>query len=83
MADKFLTQLATGENLSKTNPVLYIRKVLQENKIQNKAKLPMGEKIAYIIKGWNILRSGKTANSVTSIKWKSAGTNPEPFPVIK
>ena len=83
LADKFLTQLTTGENLSKTNPVLHIRKVLQEDKIQNKAKLPMGEKIAYVIKGWNILRNGKTANSVTSIKWKSAGTNPEPFPVIK
>lgn len=82
MADKFFDQLSTGENISKTNPVLYIRKVLQEDKIQNKAKLPIGEKMAYIIKGWNVLRNGKVASSVSSIKWKSTGSHPEPFPKV-
>lgn len=82
MAGKFFDQLATGENISKTNPVLYIRKVLLEDKIQNKAKLPVGEKMAYIIKGWNVLRNGKVASSVSSIKWKSTGNHPEPFPKV-
>ncbi len=81
-ANEFFDQLATGENLSKTNPVLYIRKVLLEDKIQNKAKLPIGEKMAYVIKGWNVLRNGKIANSVNSIKWKSTGSHPEPFPKV-
>ncbi|RLC36943.1 hypothetical protein DRH27_04435 [Candidatus Falkowbacteria bacterium] len=83
LADKFFVQLATGENLSKTNPVLYIRKALLEDKIHNKAKLPMGEKIAYVIKGWNLLRHKKIANSVKSISWRSTGKSSEAFPVIK
>lgn len=82
MADMFLDQLATGENLSKTNPALYIRKILLEDKIKNKAKLPIGEKVAYIIKGWNLLRNRKDASSVNSIKWKSTGEHPEPFPKV-
>ena len=83
LADSFFCQLETGENLTKTDPVLHIRKVLLEDKIQNKAKLPIGEKIAYIIKGWNISRNGKVANSKNSIKWLSGGLRPESFPVIK
>lgn len=83
LADIFFGQLANGENIPRTNPVLYIRKVLLEDKIQNKAKLPIGEKVAYLIKGWNIARNGGTASSVTSIKWTSGGKHPESFPKAK
>ncbi len=80
LANSFFHSLATGENLSKGSPVLYIRKFLLADKIVNKAKLPMGEKVAYLIKGWNLCRSGKIAVNGNSIKWQSGGERPEPFP---
>lgn len=83
LADDFFVKLATGENLSSGHPVLYIRQMLLEEKIHNKAKMPMGEKIACIIKGWNLLRCGKRATSRNSFKWISAGNRAEDFPVAK
>ena len=79
-ADDFFRKLATGEELTRKNPILYIRRVLVADKVYNKAKLPAGEKIAYLIKGWNLIRKGKDAKSVASIKWTSAGKYPESFP---
>ena len=82
LADTFFHQLKTGEDLSSKSPILFLRKMLLEDKIQNKAKLPMGEKLACIIKAWNLMRQGKIANSQTSIKWTSRGKTLESFPEV-
>ena len=78
----FFNQLRTGENLPSGSPVLFVRKMLLEDKIYNKAKLPIGEKMACIIKAWNLMRKGKTSSSQVSIKWSSRGKNTETFPSI-
>lgn len=83
LTDTFFHQLQTGENLSSNSPVLVIRKMLLEDKIQNKAKLPMGEKLACIIKAWNLMREGKGARSQVHIRWRSRGDLAEEFPEIK
>ncbi len=83
LADTFFHKLGTGEDLTNRSPILYLRKMLLEDKIQNKAKLPIGEKMACIIKAWNLIRNGKTASSQVSIKWSSRGKNTEDFPIIK
>lgn len=83
LAKAFLQSLSTGSDLSNTNPILYLRKKLLEDKIQNKAKLPIGEKMAYVIKAWNMVRKGKKAHSVVSLKWTSSGGTKEAFPVIQ
>ncbi len=81
LANSFFHSLATGEDLASGHPVLYIRKALLADKVQNKAKMPIGEKMAYIIKGWNLSRRERRATSINSIQWRSGGNNPEPFPV--
>ncbi len=79
LADKFFTQMASGEGIYQSNPVYHIRKMLYDDRIKNKAKLPIGEKLASIIKGWNIGRNGKQA-SRQGISWKSTGERKESFP---
>ncbi len=83
LADEFLVQLATGEGLSSSNPILFLRSKLLNDKIYNKAKLPMGDKVASIVKSWNILRNGKIAKNASSIRWSCRGKNKEKFPAIK
>ena len=81
LAREFLAKLSTGENLPASHPILRIRKILQDDRIKHKAKLPIGEKLANIIKGWNLLRNGKRTCSGHSLMWRSGGSRPEEFPV--
>jgi len=77
----FFEQFGTGEGLSKGNPILFLRQRLLNDKINNKAKLPIGDKIASIVNSWNLIRLGKKAKSVSSIRWTTGGLYPQKFPV--
>jgi len=82
LADWFFHQFSTGENLPSNSPILLLRNWFLEDRIQNKAKLPMGEKIASVIKTWNLIRKSVKTKKRAFIKWRSGGNAPEKFPII-
>ena len=75
-AFKFVTAVATGENLSKKNPAMALRSRLIANSTA-KAKLTQKEVLALTIKTWNSYRKQKT---VSTLRWQSAQ---EPFPTFE
>lgn len=81
MADRFFEALSLGSNLSKNDPVLLLRDMLQ-----NSNKAPSGQglsrefKYALIVKAWNYWRQGRT---VTRLGYRPFGVNPEAFPEIQ
>jgi hypothetical protein len=64
-ADDFIRKLCTGLGLEEGSPISFLRKKLTEDKL-NTAKLPMQDKLALIIKGWNLYRKGETC---VFIRW--------------
>ena len=68
-ADEFFGRLATGEDLSKGNPILTLRHRLQADR-----KLDRNQTIAITIKAWNARRQNR---NIMVLRW----TNEESFPV--
>jgi hypothetical protein len=71
----FIDKLCYGLDLERTSPIYVLRKRLMDNKM-NKAKLPTKDKVALIIKAWNMHRKGETCKF---IRWNG---DIEPFPTI-
>lgn len=62
-AERFYTQLVTGENVD-NNIIFTLRKKLINDQMSSK-KLPLPDKIALIIKAWNVYHKGRTVNTLT------------------
>lgn len=75
MAEDFLHKLCTGLDLESDSPMFVLRKKLILDKV-SKAKLPIKERLALIIKAWNAFKLGKTAKI---IRWNK---ETESFPSI-
>ena len=75
MAEDFLHKLCTGLDLNYNSPIFVLRKKLILDKT-SKAKLPMREKLALIIKSWNAFKLGK---SIKVVRWNK---ETESFPNI-
>lgn len=72
----FFSRLADGVDLAEGNPILTLRKKLQEFKT-TPARLNDRVMLAFVIKAWNAYRRG---DQLKVIRFKSGGANPEPFP---
>tara|TARA_R110000772_G_scaffold236340_3_gene347984 strand:+ start:69 stop:863 length:795 start_codon:yes stop_codon:yes gene_type:complete len=58
-SELFVRKLCTGLDLESTSPIFLLRKKLIEDKI-SKAKLPIKDRIALMIKAWNFYRMDKS-----------------------
>jgi hypothetical protein len=68
--------LATGENLTKGNPIYALRSLLEKDRMAIR-RFGQTYRLAVIIKAWNAYRDGR---EVKSLRWTQGGANPEPFP---
>ncbi len=59
MADVFCSRMATGESLTKNNPIYVLREKIVKSKM-NKVRYRPHDQMAMCIKAWNHLRDGKT-----------------------
>ena len=71
-AAAFLDGVVTGNNLSKTNPVLLLRKRVMEAAV-SKAKLPPAEILALMTVAWRAFRDQR---ELKVLKWDSRGSFP-------
>ncbi|WP_408952058.1 hypothetical protein [Lysobacter sp. Hz 25] len=77
VATQFLTQLFTGESLSRTSPVFQLRLKFLDDRMEGRA-FDAGTQLHACIKAWNALRSGKSLKSHRSLFPQPN----EPFPEI-
>lgn len=73
--ESFITSLGSGAMLSDDSPVYWLRRRMEANRI-SKAKLPVREIIALIVKGWNAYAANVP---VKQLRWQSAESFPEPI----
>lgn len=79
LASWFMGALGSGLGLEATHGVYHLRQRLERN-LLTKEKLPEREVAALMIKAWNAHVKGR---KVKTLRWRSAGKHPEPFPAIK
>lgn len=74
-ADAFFESLRSGANLSETNAIFALRRLM------TRPERPSSKKIqsALVIKAFNLWRAGE---EVRVLAWRGGGSNPEPYPVI-
>ena len=77
LSKTFLSGLGEGLGLEAGSPVYLLRERLLKNRLEAKAKLPLREIAALIIKAWNFMVMGRT---VTRLTWQSGRR--EGFPEI-
>ena len=75
-ADKFITQVATGEEIKSTDAAFVLRRRLTSN-LASKSKLPAIYIFALVIKAWNGFRLGK---KVGALRFREEGERAERFP---
>lgn len=66
-ADDFCWKVAKGENLTKENPIYLLRQKLL-NDIRSNRKMSKTERLALVLKAWNLYRGKK---KVSILKWES------------
>ncbi len=78
--EKFAYLLRTGEDLSRGNPILLLRRRTEPQKSAFFARDSRAreELMALIIKAWNAWRSGET---IETLRWRGQARKPEAFPV--
>lgn len=75
--DMFIHKLRTGEDLSAKDPLLALRRFVENSRIGTK---PRPEVTAAVtIKAWNAFMEGR---DVAVLSHRAGGASPEPFPVI-
>jgi hypothetical protein len=83
-AEDFLYRLEnimpSPKNLNETDPLVQLHKRMRQMFDQNKSKYIQTELGALIVKAWNAYRDG---SEITQLRWRSGGSAPEAFPVMK
>lgn len=69
LADLFFEALGRGAALSETDPVYHLRKKMIDDRVSTR-KMSRPEKVAYVIKAWNLTKAGKRCRS--RLKWGPA-----------
>lgn len=67
MADVFFETLASGEHLGGTQPVFQLRKRLLEDRAAKREMLDRVERVALVIKAWNLERHGRPCRA---LRWQ-------------
>lgn len=77
-SDEFFAKLAKPADLSEDNPVFILSERLSAN-MRAKARLRDQEVMALLFKAWVAWRDDRP---VRTLRWRTEGPNPEPFPQI-
>lgn len=77
-ASRFMTLLASGAGLSSDDPIYLLRERLMANKT-GRAKLPIEDVVALMIKAYNAHISG---DKMKNLWWRRKGKSPEAFPIM-
>jgi hypothetical protein len=75
-ANYFFQHLIDGKNQDDGSPILRLREFLMDELNAKARSHP--ERVAYVIKAWNLYRDGTT---IQRLLVKLGGANPEPYPV--
>lgn len=76
----FWDRLLSGENLTAGDPILVVRRKLEDNARTVRIKrLPRTYVQAYLTKAWNAYRRGE---EMSHLRWNPGGAKPEPFPEL-
>jgi len=75
-ANLFVEQLASGENLKRTDPVYVLRERLRRDKADRDKRIPDDCIAVFVIKAWNATRKGEV---IKNLVWKSD----EAFPLVQ
>ena len=78
LASLFFDGLREGTDLRSDDPVRLLRERLLRDRLA-KGNLPRQEILAITIKAWNATRRGQP---MISLRWRTTGDKPEPFPTI-
>lgn len=78
-ADKFFELIGTGVNLIDDDPIMRLRRRMDED-ARSKTKLKTAEIAALIIIAWNYWIAGRT---IKFLRWRAVGPAAQPFPKIK
>ena len=78
-ADEFIDRLGDGVMLGVDSPILKLRDILSQDRINRKGRLGESERAALIIKAWNYFLYDRP---VRLLKWQTAGVRRESFPAI-
>lgn len=73
-AADFLTRLATGLELTETDPIYLLRKKLEFSQFSKSQQLTPKAKVSFIVQAWNYYRRGKT---VTTLRYSPDDKLPE------
>lgn len=78
-ADDFWAKLYSAAGLGENDPVLVLRKRLEENAVIRGKRLDRDYIHAFVVKAWNAYREGR---EISILRWARGGSNRESFPEL-
>lgn len=76
--DRFFTELRTGEDLSRLDPIFRLREALNANAMSKSKRYSSDHLLALLFKAWNLYRSGEECRNLS---FRAGGAAPEAFPI--
>lgn len=76
--DRFFTELRTGVDLSRLDPILRLREALNANAMSKSKRYHSDHLLALLFKTWNLYRSGEECRNLS---FRAGGATPEAFPI--
>jgi hypothetical protein len=77
-ADRFFSDLTTGENLTALDPVFRLREALNQNAMSTSKKYSSDHLLALTFKAWNLFRKGEPCKNLS---FRAGGSAPEAYPL--
>lgn len=76
--DRFFTELRTGEDMSRLDPVFRLREALNANAMSASKRYSSDHLLALLFKSWNLFRRGEPCKNLS---FRAGGAAPEAFPI--
>jgi anti-sigma28 factor (negative regulator of flagellin synthesis) len=77
-ADRFLSDLMTGENLTAVDPAYRLREALNQNALSASKRYSSDHLLALTFKAWNTYRKGEPCKNLS---FRAGGASPEAYPM--
>jgi hypothetical protein len=77
-ADRFLSDLMTGENLTSVDPAYRLREALNQNALSASKRYSSDHLLALTFKAWNTYRKGEPCKNLS---FRAGGAAPEAYPM--
>lgn len=77
-ADRFFSDLMTGENLTAVDPAFRLREALTQNALSSSKRYSSDHLLALTFKAWNLFRKGEPCKNLS---FRAGGAAPEAYPL--